>query len=319
MPSYGYIANWVQFSVATISFFCSLSTLLLIHRMRILNGYFAIIASMTVCQMTYEFNFILGVLPGYVNCILYNMLDVFGGLSFSLWSNVLSYVVLYIVVNIRSIDIAGQYKYFFMFAVFPPLALAIMVPMAMIQPSDDDDRPDPFCQYTEGDLGKFIVNTYYWGRLATIFINFVAFFAISKKVSSMMKSVGGRTEAWTLANLSPVQLAARLFNKEESQGFGRQTSQVRATAVKQCVAILVLASRMKYYPLAQALSRSGGAWDEYDNRKYSNPESTFISSVLSPAPGIFNFIIFLVHPLPALLLLASVFSSSNRSCSRRPG
>lgn len=58
---------------------------------------------------------------------------------------------------------------------------------------------------------------------------------------------------------------------------------------------------MKWYPLAQAISRSGAAWNEFDYYHFDTYESNIMAAVCSPMSGILNFIIFLV-PLPLPLL-----------------
>lgn len=96
------VVNWLQFSIALLSLCCSIMTLFLIYYMRIRNGYFLLITSMTIFQLIYDFNFTLAVIKGYENCVAWHFLDYLGGLSFSFWSNIVSYVALYIVVKIRS-------------------------------------------------------------------------------------------------------------------------------------------------------------------------------------------------------------------------
>jgi hypothetical protein len=58
-------------------------------------------------------------------------------------------------------------------------------------------------------------------------------------------------------------------------------------------ALSALVARMKYYPVVQALSRSGAAWNEFQGDTGSFA-SNLTSNVCSPSIGIGYFIVFLV-------------------------
>jgi hypothetical protein len=300
--------NWTRFTMATLSFCCSLCTLFLIYHMKIRNGYFLLVSSMTVMNIIYDINFMQGTIPGYANCLAWHVLDYLGGLSFSLWSNIISYVVLYIVVKIRSLNIYENYIYFFIIAVLPPFIIGVMSLFALDRAPDDDDV---WCKFDDSVTADIVRNGYYWGRIITIIFNFVVFIYISLRVRAMTKSIKPTDKAVMIVN-NPV-ISSNIYETESNPSRNNSTnsnassnhgnvSMISRIAnggnhsnnLTQTAAIAALVSRMKYYPLAQAISRSGSAWDQFDNYRYSTYQSSLTSAILGPSVGIMNFFIFLV-------------------------
>lgn len=283
-----YFIDWMRFCVALISFLCSSCTLFLIYHMKVRNGYFLLIASMTAFQILYDINFMQGVLPSYANCVAWHVLDYLGGLSFSIWSNILSFIVLYIVVKIRSLNILGNYAYFFTLAVLPPFVLAMMTIPALEYPADDDSLSSYWCVFDGTEYAYAVQGVYYWGRICTILFNFCIFIYVSFRVQQMTRALNVDDKSILVVTPNPIN----------QPGITEQRDPVRAnsaTAISQSAAIVALVSRMKYYPLAQAIARSGSAWDQFDDYHYSCFASAFMSALCGPSSGILNFIIFLVR------------------------
>ena len=67
------------------------------------NGYLLIIVCLTCCQALYDIGYILAVVYEYNICVLYHFLDVVGGLGVTLWTNILSFIIYYVVTYIRSV------------------------------------------------------------------------------------------------------------------------------------------------------------------------------------------------------------------------
>ena len=67
------------------------------------NGYLLLILSMACCQILYDLNYMLGISYSYSGCMAWHFLDILGGLSVSLWTNILSFIVYYIVTFIKSL------------------------------------------------------------------------------------------------------------------------------------------------------------------------------------------------------------------------
>jgi hypothetical protein len=230
---------------------------------------------MTVCQVFYDVNYILGAVPGYVACATWNFLDILGGLSVTLWTNIISFIVMFVVMKIRSFNIFRNYKYFFVIAFICPLVLAILVLTVLEPASDDDDLPFTSCTYRPTALASALREIYYWGRLASIIFNFIVFGYTSLRVRQMthMKSVS-------------------TTHPSTAMGGGRDSSV--NVMEHQTLAVFSLVSRMKYYPLAQAILRSGAAWNEFDDYRYDSFASNMMAAVCSPSTGIAYFVIFLV-------------------------
>jgi hypothetical protein len=82
--------------------------------------------------------------------------------------------------------------------------------------------------------------------------------------------------------------------------------------------IYVLVSRLKYYPLFQAITRLGAAWYEYQYEysmdSFQDAQSSVLQSIalisfatLTPAAGLCNFIIFLLFQPQALGIMKRKF------------
>lgn len=299
--------NWIYFSLATLSLICTLTTLFLIHYMGIRNGYLLLITSMTVCQIIYDINFIQGVIPGYYNCVIWNVFDILGGLSVALWSNVISYVAMHVIINVRSMNIYENYPRFFCFAMIPSVTLA-MLAIAVIEPaSNNDDAPFQYCDYQVNYFSRAIYALYFWGRIFSIMFNFGVFAYISYRIHRMMKLVQNTEEVNKLERTNTANPVSPLHSTTtaDSANMNPANAILRTTqhnnigsypinATTQCIAIVALVSRMKYYPLAQAISRSGAAWNEFWYYRYDSYPSHMMAAICSPVLGILNFLIFLV-------------------------
>ena len=77
------------------------------------NGYLLIILSMTCCQILYDLNYMIGITSTYDGCVAWHFLDFLGGLSVPLWTNILSFIVYYIVTYIKSL-VCSISKYLFL-------------------------------------------------------------------------------------------------------------------------------------------------------------------------------------------------------------
>eukprot|EP01039_Chlorochromonas_danica_P011215 gene11215-12507_t len=292
--------------------------------MKIRNGYLLLITSMTACQVIYDINFIQGVIPGYVNCIIWNVFNVFGGLSVSLWSNLISFVTVFVIVEIRSLNILQNYFYFSLLATGFPLVLACVTISVLHHPSSNDDdlsddnEPYLYCAYNNSDLSHALYGINYWGRLLSICFNFLVFIYINYRIRKMMKLI--RTDP-VLLHLS-VKEGVDVGGAGSGVGVGSVADSVKrgsgrnepvslsmpANASAQSLAIIALVSRMKWYPLAQAISRSGAAWNEFDNYHYATYPSNLMAAICSPMCGILNFAIFLVMQPKAWKSLTDLLS-----------
>lgn len=67
------------------------------------SGYLLLIVNMALFQILYDINYIIGINSSYSSCIAWHFLDMLGGLSVTIWSNILSFVIFYVVTYIRSL------------------------------------------------------------------------------------------------------------------------------------------------------------------------------------------------------------------------
>ena len=76
------------------------------------NGYLAIITTLCYCQIIYDLSFSLHISADDDNFLiaLWNSLQFFGGISVSIWTNILAFVILRVVVNMKSTDILKNFS-----------------------------------------------------------------------------------------------------------------------------------------------------------------------------------------------------------------
>lgn len=67
------------------------------------NGYLLLVVSMTFCEILYDINFMLAVSSSSNACYTEHFLDILGGLSLSIWTNIISFVIMYVVTYLRSV------------------------------------------------------------------------------------------------------------------------------------------------------------------------------------------------------------------------
>ena len=136
------------------------------------------------------------------------------------------------------------------------------------------DENQNSCEYKESTEGYVVRGMYYWARLVSILINVIIYISITVKINNMVETSKG--------------------GKYE--------------------ALTELAARMKYYPLFQALSRSGAAWDEFNRAGESGYfPSSLMRSICSPSSGIWYFMIFLLMQ-PGMLDHAKSIVKENVCC-----
>lgn len=333
-----FIRDWLEFSIAMVSLFCSFFTIYIIYRLKAWNGNILLITTLTCFQMLYDINFLFGPSGYYSTCVIWNFLDLLGGLGTSFTTNAIAFTMIYTVVRIRSINIIKNYHYIFLIVGIIPLTIAVLMLFIIVHASRDDDRPYTDCVYNFSPLALFIQEFYYWSRLASIIFNFVAFWYISFKikrlgfVQSLLKFIASTVSAHLSSTNSDLSTdvtgtAAGVIGAGGITGVIDQP--MLTIADQQTLAVKILVSRMRFYPLAQAICRSGSAWDEFENYKYSNNTSSLMASICSPLSGVFYMIIFLVSILYLILLLDCFlcfdhfffffFSFFNRSCNRMHG
>eukprot|EP01038_Epipyxis_sp_PR26KG_P015672 gene15672-21198_t len=87
-----------------------------------------------------------------------------------------------------------------------------------------------------------------------------------------------------------------------------------ATQDSQWQAINTLVNRMKYYPLVQAICRSGAAWNEFDFGNFSTYPSQISAGICSPSTGAGYFLIFLLMQPNALKMVTELICNPSLLC-----
>jgi len=263
------------------------------------NGYLLLIASTAICQCLYDINYILGITNTYSGCLTWHFLDILGGMSVTLWTNILSFVIYYVVTYIQSVDIFHSYPYFFVVAVVFPLIVAtleVSFPGNLVK-SDDGGCAETGHLYIFQDI-------YYWVRIGSILLNVVVFIVISLKLRRMAiyKPSSNNDDGE-----SP---------SKQKRTFGTTLRRAGDVFDEPSAAIHALVRRMKYYPIVQVLVRSGSAWNEFDGYKYSSFTSQLLASICSPSTGAFYFLLFLYMQPKAFTIFCSLFYCGNPESSR---
>ncbi len=302
--------NWILFAFAALSWLCSVLNLVIIKKMGMWNGYILLITSMATFQLFYDTSFMMRVIPGYAPCIAWHMMGNVGGLGSSFWTNVMCFVVLYVLLRARSISIFRLYPYFFLFAGAIPIAFSITSYFALTHTNDDDDgdRGYLYCTFKYNSLGNFVNDFYYWGRIVSIVFNFVAFVFAWIRLHRMGVQPyylpGIETGASiTTASITAVNTANNSVGEDgRPKPVTPPISVLRRHNDPQHVALTVLVSRMKYYPFWQAICRFFSAWNEYEDYRYSTPAISALASMSGPSLGVCMFIVFLVSDFSAVPL-----------------
>lgn len=165
------VVVWVSYIVSSISFVCTITNLWLIRAMNKWNGYLAIIASMCVCQIVYDVSFSLHISADNNGmAAVWNGLQFFGGMSVSIWTNILAVIILRVVLRKKSTDILNNFYFLSAIALFPSIVLGSLL------------------IGVRGSTAYDLEEIYFWGRLVSIIINFVIHAIISYRSYQMNSS-----------------------------------------------------------------------------------------------------------------------------------
>jgi hypothetical protein len=120
---------WISYVVSAVSLTCTLTNLWLIYIMKKWNGYLAIITSMCCCQIVYDLSFALHISAndGTTAIAVWNALQFFGGISVSIWTNILAFVILRVVVNLKSTDIMKNFYRLSAIALVPAFLTGLLI------------------------------------------------------------------------------------------------------------------------------------------------------------------------------------------------
>lgn len=184
----------LAYIISCISLICTIINLCLIRIMKKWNGYLAIITAMCYCQIIYDITFALhiSVDDNSTEVAIWNAFQFFGGISVSIWTNILAVVVLRVVVSMQSTDILKNFYWLAAIALIPSLLISII--LLLVQLLGKRDRLHD------------IAEIYYWTRLASIAVNFAIHGIVSYR-SYKMKSA----KTWT--RRTPQEIAIHILSQ----------------------------------------------------------------------------------------------------------
>lgn len=184
---------WISYVVSAISLVCTLTNLWLIHIMKKWNGFLAVITSMCCCQIVYDVSFALHISAndGSTAIAVWAALQFFGGISVSVWTNILAFVVLRVVVSLKSTDIMKNFYLLTAIAMIPSLLTGFLILGMQLS-----DRRDRFAA---------VEGFYYWARIGSIAINFIIHGIVMYKTYQL-----NRLKTW--AQRTPQEIAIQILS-----------------------------------------------------------------------------------------------------------
>ncbi len=124
------ISDQILMAMGAIGLTFTLFTMWIIRSMGRYNSYILLVINLTIAQMFYDLSVLLVQLPG--NGVFYDMaMRTFSGVAASLWTNVISISVFYVVTMHKSLDIFKSYRYMLLGISCIAIIPAIGVPMTI--------------------------------------------------------------------------------------------------------------------------------------------------------------------------------------------
>ncbi len=156
----------------------SLLVLVLIKRLKVWNPQISLIWWMSVCQCTYDISFTIYLLQesdSKTHWLYYtaSFFQLFGGVSVTLFTNVITAVLLYVIMTRRNIDLFRYFHWVLLFTLGP----AIAVGAAYLANKTD---------YVY--LDNVLSPTYYWLRIGSIVLNFI-FYVVTQRIVNNMSGI----------------------------------------------------------------------------------------------------------------------------------
>ena len=214
--------------------FASIIVLYLIRDMKLYNGHIFLVICMSIGQLLYDFSFPLTAIDYGSNTmyVFFNLFQIAGGLSVAIASNIMTFVVLYVIKTNHYIHILSYTTFVYFLISVPSILLCIFYLLGSIISSD---------------IVELEQTIYIWLRLISIAFNFII---------------------CSLGYVYTRHLTARM----------------NATVAPslQASAVCTLINRMQWYPIIQAISRSGLAWYECKSLAFDFKMCSFhMTSLLS--------------------------------------
>lgn len=255
----GYIGGGIVVAATFASVICSIFLIHLIVAMGKWNGFTRIILWMTICQIVYDTSFVFGIYSaaeetGYKSMHLVAIfLSTFGGISVTLFTNVLMAVVFRMVYTRKAVKIMENFRIHLVLVMSVSIALAVYSTVA----------------FGSGDY-KLSGDLYNYVRLSSIVANFSIYAIVTKLL-------------WT-PTYKP---------------------------------LLVLSSRLKFYPICQVVTRLWptiyefihGYNDDVPPTGFWSSFAFYLYCLFLPSAGIGYYVVFLVMQPQAYDKFTSLFAA----------
>jgi len=221
------VINILAASFSAISFICCIINIILIRSLSQWNFFLAILFYTALCEMLYSATFYFNecVDMGFDLNAFIAFIQIFSGLAVTLWTNILSCVILYILKYRQAAHITEH---------FMKLSLVVYIPAV-------GDALAQLISWCEEDwyAATASATVYYWVRVLSILFNFVVFAYIYRKMQRMRGTLqrpsAGEKSMFVVANRMMyypiIQFMSRVFNAiyERSYSFGQFTQPVPTT------------------------------------------------------------------------------------------
>lgn len=325
-----FTAGALAVSFAFLSLLASLLTLLLIHRLDKWNGYIQLVVSLTACQILYDISFFFLPLVSTWGDFVYLFLNTLGGLTSSLWSNVIIIVTARIVIRLRTVDTLKKYPQYLALVTIPSVAIAASV--------------IAFYDHAKYD---YVIICYFIVRSVSIVVNLAAIAIIFFKISLMHgpsptsqkppeeettrhkshERVQLSHDSGSAHSLSTSHNHAREAYLATRQNSSSSSNYSSPAAAPKSNPVFLLSKRLVYYCIVQTITRIGSTWyqiaygfgSEYEASDASTLQTIIYLSefVLSPSAGIGYLVVFLLIQPEAWLELRSMLGCPPQHRQRR--
>ena len=144
---------------------CSLLTIYLVYSMKRWTGYLRLVVNLTLCQLFYDISIIMISGTSKANLYTYISLRCISGIATTLWSNVISYVVLYVVITLKAFNVNNNFNMIFTCIFIPAILIGVILPYAIAT--------------NNNNLAYIFEQIYFWIRILSIIINIIFYIILT--------------------------------------------------------------------------------------------------------------------------------------------
>lgn len=161
MGKYGDIFQYLTVITASFSLIAEFLTLFLIHKIKKWNGFMLLIYAMTLCSIIFDIYFYFEFSQNITTYDVGLFIGAFGGLSVTIWTNIISSILLYSISMMTFVDIYKNLLYYCLIALAFPIMFS-MLGLIISNPLSFD----------------IWIDAYYIFRILSIIFNVVIYFIV---------------------------------------------------------------------------------------------------------------------------------------------